>query len=83
MKDGKYHWTQSERLQEDFSGIGHLLTYMTDALDKYFYPKKSTDGADGDGGICRCGRKLPSVPMWETPFQYCSQNCKDEEAKGN
>lgn len=31
-------------------------------------------------GICRCGKTLPSVPIDETPYQFCSEKCKYEEA---
>jgi hypothetical protein len=35
------------------------------------------------GGICRCGRKLPSVPGEETPYEFCSTQCKAEEEAEN
>jgi len=30
-------------------------------------------------GHCRCGKILPTVEWLETPFQFCSQECADEE----
>ncbi|KKM24316.1 hypothetical protein LCGC14_1606260 [marine sediment metagenome] len=36
-----------------------------------------------NGGICRCGRELPTVPDTETPYEFCSQQCKDEDEAQN
>ena len=41
-EDGKYTWTQDAPFKEEFHGIGNVLSYITDALDKYFYPGEAT-----------------------------------------
>jgi len=33
------------------------------------------------GGKCRCGKRLPDVRENETPYQFCSQKCKDAERR--
>ncbi len=32
-----------------------------------------------EGGVCRCGRPLPDVAEDETPFQFCSTKCSEDE----
>lgn len=39
-KGKRYTWTQTEPFKEPFSGIGNVLSVLTDALDQDYLPKK-------------------------------------------
>ena len=40
VKDGVYTWTQDSRFQEQFKGIGNVLTVFVDALNKFYHKEK-------------------------------------------
>lgn len=33
------------------------------------------------GGKCHCGKKLPSVLITQTPYEFCSTACKQRTPK--